>query len=99
MIFLNISLLLILRWAFLKFRLCSGGFISKVELHSMEYVKRENHAPVLESSIETGKAAPTDEKDGEQLEVECGICFEIMECPTRTPCKHWFVIPIKLCWD
>ena len=59
----------------------------------MEYVKRDNHVAVPESSPEAGKAVSTEEKEGEQVEVECGICFEIMECPTRTPCKHWFVIP------
>ena len=58
----------------------------------MEYVKRENNTAAIDASPDSGKISPTEEKEGEQLEVECGICFEIMECPTRTPCKHWFVV-------
>ena len=29
-------------------------------------------------------ACRLDDADG-----ECGICLELMECPTRAPCGHW----------
>ena len=44
----------------------------------MEYVKRENNTAAIDASPDSGKISPTEEKEGEQLEVECGICFEIM---------------------
>ncbi|MCO5556717.1 hypothetical protein L7F22_010268 [Adiantum nelumboides] len=78
------SLLLPLR------RLCSGGFISTLELNAMDYVKRDSHiTPAFDSCPENGRTRGREE---EHVEGECGMCFEIMECPTRTPCNHWFCL-------
>lgn len=40
-------------------------------------------------------AGPLEDTDG-----ECGICFELMECPTKTPCGHWYaaVSEILMIW-
>ncbi|KAJ7517354.1 hypothetical protein O6H91_21G020400 [Diphasiastrum complanatum] len=77
------SLLLPLR------RLCSGGFISNGELATLD--KREPHH--LESTPDTALTNLTlsaAEPGQQDLEGECGFCFDLMECPTRTPCGHWF---------
>ncbi|KAG0596709.1 hypothetical protein M758_UG278500 [Ceratodon purpureus] len=79
------SLLLPLR------RLCSGGFVSQVEL-TMCKEEVNGSAGGASSDMLTGTppvfptlTGPLDDMDG-----ECGICFELMECPTKTPCGHWF---------
>ncbi|XP_024528527.1 DNA repair protein RAD5A-like [Selaginella moellendorffii] len=68
------SLLLPLR------RLCSGGFVSNEELVPME--KKEAAGAFVDPSI---GSLPETHGIG-----ECGICSELMECPTKTPCGHWF---------
>ncbi|KAH7307437.1 hypothetical protein KP509_22G058600 [Ceratopteris richardii] len=81
------SLLLPLR------RLCSGGFISNFELNAMDYVKRDHHiTPLLDSCSEPGRQGQISGRDTDHLDGECGMCLEIMECPTRTPCNHWFCL-------
>lgn len=71
-------------------RLCSGGFVSQVEL-TMSKEEVNGSAGGASSDTLTGAAplsptltGPLDDMDG-----ECGICFELMECPTKTPCGHW----------
>lgn len=84
------SLLLPLR------RLCSGGFVSNYELNAVEtYVKREpcNMSNLSDiSSTDDGKPLVSNQKNAEEAEGECGICLELMECPTKTPCEHWFCL-------
>lgn len=59
------------------------------------YLKREscnlsNSSDI--SSADDGKPLVSNEKDAEEVEGECGICLELMECPTKTPCEHWFCL-------
>lgn len=72
-------------------RLCSGGFVSQVELTmSKEEVNGSGGGASSDTLTGALPLSPTltgllDDMDG-----ECGICFELMECPTKTPCGHWY---------
>eukprot|EP01018_Ginkgo_biloba_P003463 Gb_33548 [translate_table: standard] len=73
----------------------SGGFVSNYELNAMEYVKRDsgnvgNSTDTF--SADNGKPLVSNERELEEVEGECGMCFELMECPTKTPCDHWFCL-------
>uniref|UniRef100_A0A7I4DZM6 SNF2 family DNA-dependent ATPase n=1 Tax=Physcomitrium patens TaxID=3218 RepID=A0A7I4DZM6_PHYPA len=80
------SLLLPLR------RLCSGGFVSQVELiMSKEEVSRSSNGVSPDTMLSGGAPiSPTLKGPQDEMDGECGICFELMECPTKTPCGHWF---------
>ncbi|KAG0572879.1 hypothetical protein KC19_VG131700 [Ceratodon purpureus] len=79
------SLLLPLR------RLCSGGFVSQVEL-TMSKEEVNGSAGGASSDALTGAPlmSPTLTDLLDDMDGECSICFELMECPTKTPCGHWF---------
>jgi hypothetical protein len=70
-------------------RLCSGGFVSNLDLnrskseHCLGEVDdiSQNSTPVLSA----GETGGLDGVDG-----ECGICFDLLECPTKTLCGHWY---------
>lgn len=73
------------------FRLCSGGFVSQVELvMSKEEVSRSSNGVSPDTMLSGGAPiSPTLKGPQDEMDGECGICFELMECPTKTPCGHW----------
>ncbi|CAK9225479.1 unnamed protein product [Sphagnum troendelagicum] len=78
------SLLLPLR------RLCSGGFVSHFELSMSKQDVGSSPAGPSDPLPGALPLSPTLETPPDNMEGECGICFELMECPTKTPCGHWF---------
>jgi len=76
---------------FFACRLCSGGFVSQVELTMSKEEVNGGSAGAEPSETLTGAPPLSPSLSGplEDMDGECGICFELMECPTKTPCGHW----------
>lgn len=69
-------------------RLCSGGFISEFEL-DMHHKNEPTNGATAEFGAGNSPTLTSNETSLGEVEGECGICFELMECPTKTPCGHW----------